>query len=177
MIFLCIFPLFSFFWPHASFSDIIIYIPTHIREELCEAALKSDSAAVHDGTRRRILIVAHRCVCVLIDGFICVNYLHTCLFGGRTVTTAHNVRLYLPIVFLSCSCLFDEAVSWVCIDVCNYREGIRELSEVSDGAKISHTPYCCVATFRYATVSLTASFRACILNSQVTVSSRACMLK
>ena len=37
----------------------------HIREELCEAALKPDSPAVHDGTRRRILIVAHRCVCVL----------------------------------------------------------------------------------------------------------------
>jgi hypothetical protein len=92
-------------------------------------------------------------------------YQHTCLFGGRTVTTAHYaVGPYLPIVFLSCCYLFDEAVSWVCIDVCNYREGIRELSEVSDGAKISHTPYCCVATFRCATLSLTASFRACMLN-------------
>jgi hypothetical protein len=101
-------------------------------------------------------------------------------FGGAH---SHNCPLRrtsilrVPIVFLSSSYLFDEAVSWVRIYVCNYREGIRELSEVSDGAKISHTPYCCVATFRYATVSLTVSFRACILNSEVTVSSRTCILK
>ena len=112
MIFLCIFPLFSFFWPHASFSDIIIYIPTHIREELCEAALKSDSAAVHDGTRRRILIVAHRCAChgLCVDRSIRLcQVINTSLLGERTVTTAHyDVRPY-------CVCLSSSFHLPICL--------------------------------------------------------------
>ena len=86
MIFLCIFPLSSFFSPHLSpFSDFIIHTHTHIREELCEAALKSDSAAVHDGTRRRILIVAHRCAChgVCVDPSIHLcQFINTPVFWG-----------------------------------------------------------------------------------------------
>ena len=70
-----------FFSPYvSSFSDIIIY--THIREELCEAALKSDSAAVHDGTRRRILIVAHRCV---FHGVCVDRSIHLCQFINTPV--------------------------------------------------------------------------------------------
>jgi hypothetical protein len=38
----------------------------YIREALCEEALRVGSAAVLDGTRRRILIVAHRSLCVCV---------------------------------------------------------------------------------------------------------------
>ena len=103
--FLCIFPLTTFFWPHVSFCDIIIYIRTHIREELCEAALKSDSAAVHDGTRRRILIVAHRCVCV-------DRWIHLCQFINTRVFLG-GAQSQLPITYVHICVLCSY-----CVPIC-----------------------------------------------------------